>query len=110
MSKRYTRQQIIESIKHWENVLYHKKINVHTTPKFVQLKRKTNDMGLTAIDYVDDDLDFSELNSEAFQNMINSIVSDGVNLNEEQEVWSKDKTLVSKKTNRQTHLSHIDYV
>ena len=45
------------------------------------MKRKVNDMGLTVINDAAG-LNFSELNSEAFKNMLNSIINDGVNLNE----------------------------
>ena len=53
-------------------------------------------------------LDFSEFNSEAFKNMMNSIVNDGSNLDED-EVSSS--TIMSKKIpGVGTSISHIDYV
>ena len=36
-----------------------------------------------------DGLDFSELNSEAFQNLINNIINDGVNLDESNDFCDK---------------------
>ena len=41
-------------------------IDFHTTPAFIKMKRKANDIGLTVINAAAG-LDFSELNSEAFK-------------------------------------------
>ena len=57
------------------------------------MKRKANDMGMTVInDAVG--LNFSELNSEAFKNMMNSIVNDGINLDENE---TSNRNIMSKK-------------
>ena len=46
-------------------ILYRKYVDVHTSPTFIQFKRKANDMGLTVINDASG-LNFSELNTEAF--------------------------------------------
>lgn len=71
------------------------------------MKKKANDMGLTVINDAAG-LDFSELNSEAFKNMINSIVNDGVNLDENE---ISNSTIMSKKVpGVGTSISHVDYI
>lgn len=91
--------------KYW--LLYKVVIDVHTTPTFIKMKRKANDMGLTVINNAAG-LDFSELNSEAFKNMINSIVNDGVNLDEND---TSNSIIMSKKIpGVGTSISHIDFI
>ena len=88
-------------------LLYNIKINAHTTPTFIKMKRKANDMGLTVINDAAG-IDFSELNSEAFKNMLNSIVNDGVNLDENE---ISNSIIMSKKIpGVGTSISHIDYI
>ena len=71
------------------------------------MKRKANNMGLTVINNVAG-LDFSELNSEAFKNMLNSIVNDGINLDENE---TSNSNIMSKKIpGVGTNISHIDYI
>ena len=66
-----------------------------------------NDIGLTAINDVAG-MDFSELNSEAFENMLNSIVNDSVNLDENE---ISNSNIMSKKIpGIGTSICHIDYI
>ena len=91
--------------KYW--LLYKINIDVHTTPTFIKMKRKANNMGLTVINNAAG-LDFSELNSEAFKNMLNSIVNDGINLDENE---TSNSNIMSKKIpGVGTNISHIDYI
>ena len=74
---------------------------------FNKMKRKANNMGLTVINNAAG-LDFSELNSEAFKNMLNSIVNDGINLDENE---TSNSNIMSKKIpGVGTNISHIDYI
>lgn len=94
--------------KHW--LLYKVKIDSHTTPTFINTKRKANDMGLTVIDK-GEGFNFSELNSEAYMNLMNSIVNDGVNLDESDESCDNDKTVLAKKIpGLGTNICHVDYI
>lgn len=94
--------------KHW--LLYKLKIDSHTTPTFTSMKRKANDMGLSIID-TGNGFSFSELNSEAYLNLMNSIVNDGVNLNEQDEFYDKDKTILTKKIpGVGTNICHVDHI
>ena len=91
--------------KYW--LLYKINIDVHTTPTFIKMKRKANNMGLTVINNAAG-LDFSELNSEAFKNMLNSIVNDGINLDENE---TSNSNIMSKKIpGVGTNISHIDCI
>ena len=91
--------------KYW--LLYKIKIDVHTTPTFIKMKRKANDMGLTVIDD-SAGFNFSELNSEAFKNMMNSVVNDGVGLDESE---TSSGNIVSRKIpGIGTSISHVDYI
>lgn len=52
--------------------------------------------------------DFSELNSEAFKNMMNSVVNDGVGLDESE---TSSGNIVSRKIpGVGTSISHVDYI
>lgn len=94
--------------KYW--LLFKININSHTTPTFKKFKRKINNMGLTIIDDAAG-LDFSELSSEAFINMLNYIINDGVNLDEDDDNNLNNKTIISNKiSNNATSLSHVDYI
>lgn len=94
--------------KHW--LLYKVKIDSHTTPTFIKIKRKANDMGLTVIDK-SNGLSFSELNSEAYLNLMNSVVNDGINLDEANKSYDNDKTILTKKIpGLGTNICHVDYV
>ena len=66
-----------------------------------------NDIGLNVINDIAG-LSFSELNSEAFKNMLNYVVNDGVNLDENE---TSNSTIMSKKISGVgTNISHIDYI
>lgn len=71
------------------------------------MKRKANDMGLTVINDASG-LNFSELNSEAFKNLLNSIINDGVNLNENE--ISNSNIMIKKIPGIGTSICHIDYI
>ena len=69
--------------------------------------KEANDMGLTVIDD-SAGFDFSELNSEAFKNMMNSIINDGVGLDESE---TSSGNIVSRKIpGIGTSISHVDYI
>ena len=87
------------------HILYNVNIDMHTTPTFITMKRKANDMGLTIINR-DDELSFSDLNTEAYINMINSIVNDGSNINESE--LDKKSNFTYKDNSNKLHLCHID--
>lgn len=91
--------------KYW--LLYKINIDVHTTPTFIKMKRKVNDMGLTIINN-DAGLDFSELNSEAFKNMLNSVINDGISLDENE--ISNNNIMSKKIPGIGTSISHIDHI
>ena len=64
-------------------------------------------MGLTVIDD-SAGFNFSELNSEAFKNMMNSIINDGVRLDESE---TSSGNIVSRKIpSIGTSISHVDYI
>ena len=52
--------------------------------------------------------DFSELNSEAFKNMMNSVINDGVGLDESE---AASGNIISRKIpDIGTSISHVDYL
>ena len=52
-----------------------------------------------------------KLNSEAYMNLMNSIVNDGVNLDESDESCDNDKTVLAKKIpGLGTNICHVDYI
>lgn len=69
------------------------------------MKRKANDIELTVINDASG-LNFSELNSEAFKNLLNSVINDGVNLNENE--ISSGNTMSRKIPGVGTIICHID--
>ena len=69
-------------------------------------------MGFTVIDYPNG-LNFSELNSEVYMNMMNFAINDGVNLNETEtdEFCSNDKSLIANYIpGVGINICHIDYI